>query len=29
MHTDLILTLAVIALFAVVAWFLRDMEADK
>lgn len=29
MHTDLILTLAVIALGAVVVWFLRDMEADK
>lgn len=29
MHTDLIITLAFFALFAVVAWFLRDMEADK
>ena len=29
LHTDLFLTLAVIAVFAVVGWFLRDMEADR
>lgn len=29
MHTDLILTLAAIAVLVVVGWFLRDMEADR
>ena len=29
MHTDLIITLAAISVLALVAWFLRDMEADR